>query len=253
MFGIILLCFLSFLFFSSIIVRSYNNNVIINVPGLITLHAAIQNSLPLFSSRSRDSPHFLASSPSSLFWFYAARGCWLCHGMQTGRLTKPPSTYILVLPFFPLLPRGPLAHAASSCSMTVCSSCILQLVFDGPLDLFLLSLSLSFLPFIPPWLWQPRYRQTIIVLFLIVHGVVTVQHLTNNKRLAVLANGRCYGEKWKRTKLYSVTFLRTEIFNSVNGVFFLYFFLFLFFTLVNAKRNIYFIIINYILYVLLDC
>lgn len=42
--------------------------------------------------------HFLASSPSHHLSDSALRmcfwGCWLHHGMQTGRLVKPPSTYI---------------------------------------------------------------------------------------------------------------------------------------------------------------
>lgn len=56
--------------------------------------------------------HFLSSSPSSLCPHAAnvyLRGCWLHHGMQTGRLIKPPSTYIPSLLSPPLLTQCFLA------------------------------------------------------------------------------------------------------------------------------------------------
>lgn len=64
--------------------------------------------------------HFLSSSPSPLCPHAAnvyLRGCWLHHGMQTGRLIKPPSTYISSL--LSLLS----SHSVSSQNLSLLDSC----------------------------------------------------------------------------------------------------------------------------------
>ena len=113
------------------------------------------------------------------------------------RLTKPPSTYILVLPFAPLLCflRGPLCFCCQFLFYDHLRLCILELVFGGPLHVFFLSLSLSCLL---SWAWQSRNRQTAIILFLtlFIQGVHCPAFF--------LANDKCYGENGRRQMLCSI-------------------------------------------------
>lgn len=58
----------------------------------------LTNLIFVFGAYSLSLLHFLVSSPSHQLSDSALRmcfwGCWLHHGMQAGRLVKPPSTYI---------------------------------------------------------------------------------------------------------------------------------------------------------------